>query len=134
MTQETKKITKGSRPQRVPVGQVGKLNVTNQDPNKVYRFVNDRDNRVEMFEQAGWVVEKAADHQIGYRRADSSSAEGTAARISVGLGDHSILMSIDKDWYDEDQIAKAKKIDATEETIKREVREGYKGRFEQTTG
>lgn len=132
MTQEAKKITKGSRPQRAPVGQVGRLSVTDKDPNKVYRFVNDRDNRVEMFQQNGWEISKASEHQIGSRRADTSQTTGSAARVSVGQGDYSVLMEIPKEWYEEDQQVKQQRVNATEQSIKETALSGHKGKFEIT--
>lgn len=134
MTQDVKKITKGSRPKRTPVGQKGRLTVTNKSPDKEYRFVNDRDSRVQEFEQNGWTVELAEDHQVGDRRVEAPSTSGSAARIPVGLGDHAVLMSIPKEWYEEDQRAKAERVDATEQTIKENVSAGYKGKFEVSRG
>lgn len=130
MTQEVKKITKGDRPKRTPIGKKGRLTVSECDPNRAYRFVNDKDSRVELFKENGWEVELAANHRIGDRRVDSSSVAGSAARVSVGLGDNAVLMSIPKEWYEEDQVEKAKLVDATEQTIKEKALQSHGGKFE----
>jgi len=134
MTKETTKIARGSRPQRTPIGQKGKLSVSNKDPNLEYRFVNDRDGRVEMFQENGWTIELAENHRVGDRRAESASVSGSAARYPVGLGDYSVLMSIDKNWYAEDQAEKQRRVDASEQSIKQDALKGHKGSFEITRG
>jgi len=122
------KIVKGNRPKRAPVGSKGRLTVHSKQPDREYRFVNDRDGRVETFVNAGWDVELAENHKVGDRRADVSSVTGSAARYPVGLGDHAVLMSIPKEWYEEDQAEKQRIVDATEQTIQNEVNKGeYKG-------
>lgn len=119
MTKEaSQKVTRGSRPKRTPIGQKGKLTVSNKQADREYRFVNDKDSRVEMFQENGWEIELAENHTVGDRRVEKTSVSGSAARYSVGLGDHAVLMSIPKDWYAEDQAEKQLQVDATEQTIK----------------
>ncbi len=130
MTKEAQKIVRGERQRRTSLVNQGRLVVENKDPNKVYRFVNDKDGRVELKQDQGWDVELAKDHRIGGRRVDTSSAEGTAARVNVGAGDHAILMSIPKEWYEEDQAAKQERVDASEQTIKQTALNGHKGSFQ----
>ncbi len=132
MTKELNKVTRGSRPKRAPVGARNRLAVHNKQADREYRFVNDKDGRVEVFEQNGWIVEKAENHQIGDRRVDSASVTGSAARVSVGQGDYSVLMSIDKEWYDEDQAEKQKRVEASEQSIKETALKGHKGSFQIT--
>lgn len=134
MTKETLKVARGSRPKRTPIGSRGKLNVGNKQPDREYRFVNDRDGRVEMFQQNGWIVEKAEDHIVGDRRVDATTPSGSAARYSVGLGDYSVLMSIDREWFLEDQAEKQLRVDASEQSIKQDALGGHKGSFEITRG
>lgn len=130
MTKEIAKVTRGSRPKRAPVGSKSILHVSNKQEGREYRFVNDKDGRVEMFQQNGWVVEKAEDHQIGDRRVNAASVAGSAARVSVGQGDFSVLMSIDKEWFEEDQAEKQARVDASEQSIKQDALKGHKGSFE----
>lgn len=132
MTKETTKVTRGSRPKRTPIGQKGRLAVSTKQPDLEYRFVNDRDNRIEKFQENGWTIELAENHVIGDRRVESASVSGSAARYSVGLGDHAVLMSIPKEWYAEDQVEKQRAVDASEQTIKQNALSGHKGAFEIT--
>jgi hypothetical protein len=128
MTQE--KIVKGQRaqrPQRASIKNKGRLVVGQKDPDKEYRFVNDKDGRVDMFQNNGWEV--VTDVQIGSRRANVASELGSAASINVGLGDRAVLMAIPKEWYEEDQKAKQVVVDGTEQTIKENALNGHKGHF-----
>lgn len=134
MTKELQKVTRGSRPKRAPIGSKNILAVHNKQADREYRFVNDKDGRVQMFEQNGWVVEKAEDHQIGDRRVNAASPTGSAARVSVGQGDFSVLMSIPTEWYQEDQAEKQQRVDASEQSIKKEALSGHKGSFEISRG
>lgn len=134
MTKELQKVTRGSRPKRAPIGAKNILAVSNKQEDREYRFVNDKDGRVQLFEQNGWVVEKAEDHQIGDRRVNTAATTGSAARVSVGQGDFSVLMSIQKDWFAEDQAEKQQRVDASEQTIKQEALKGHKGSFEISRG
>jgi hypothetical protein len=134
MTKELQKVARGSRPKRTPIDQRGKLSVSNKDPEREYRFVNDKDGRVEMFEANGWEKALASEHQVGDRRADGASALGSAARYPVGLGDSAVLMSIPKEWYMEDQKDKQRVVDASEQTIKATVSQGHKGSLELSRG
>lgn len=125
---DSTKVTRGSRPKRATIGTRSRMPVVNKDADKEYRFVNDRDGRVEMFLQNGWEVELANTHRQALSRVDTSSVEGSAARYPVGLGDNAVLMSIPKDWYQEDQAEKQRIVDASEQTIKQDaLRDGYKG-------
>ena len=125
---DTTKVTRGSRPKRTPIGTRSRMPVVNKDADKEYRFVNDRDGRVEMFLQNGWEIELAATHKQALSRVDTSSVEGSAARYPVGLGDNAVLMSIPKEWYQEDQAEKQRIVDNTEQTIKQDaLKSGYKG-------
>jgi hypothetical protein len=134
MTKELTKVTRGSRPKRAPIGTKNRLSVSNKEEGREYRFVNDRDGRVEMFQQNGWIIEKAENHNIGDRRAESASVMGSAARVSVGQGDTSVLMSIDKEWYLEDQAEKHQRVDASEQSIKDTALKSHKGAFEISRG
>jgi len=133
MTKEAQKIVRGERQRRTSIVNQGRLVVENKDPSRVYRFVNDKNGRVEVKQDQGWDIELAKDHRIGGRRADSSSPEGSAARVNVGAGDHAVLMSIPKEWFDEDQAAKQERVDASEQTIKQNALNSHKGSFQVST-
>ncbi len=130
MTKEMRK----ERPKRPSLTNQGPLAVSSKKPGREYRFVTDKDGRVERKIALGWVVESAADHQVGYRSVDKASEVGAAARYPVGQGEHSVLMSIDKDWYDEDQADKQRQVDESEQTIKHNAINSHKGKFEVSRG
>lgn len=131
MTKEAIAKAPVSRPKRTPIGRRGKLTVSNKDANYEYRFVNNKDGRVEMFQEAGW--EACPSTQVGDKRVENASALGSVAEVGVGLGDKAVLMRIPKEWFAEDQAAKQAQVDATEQTIKDKVRNTHGGRFERDT-
>jgi len=108
---------------RIPLGKRSVLTVDpkDKDPNYSYRFVNDKDGRVNMFRDAGWeVVEKRGGMQIGDPQAGVGDQVGSIVSKSVGGGQVSYLMRIKKDFYKEDQKAKSLKIDEGEAGLKLE--------------
>ena len=93
------------------------LTFDNRDPNYVYRVFNDTDGRIQHYEEVGYeVVQEAA--QLGDPTADSAAAVGSAVSKPVGGGVTGVLMRIKKEWYDEDQARKQKRVDASEETLR----------------
>jgi hypothetical protein len=98
---------------REPVGSRHKLTVKGKEPGFEYRFVNDVDGRLQVFEAAGYEFVSAKDVQIGNGRVDSSSTEGSRAYVSSG-GVRSYLMRIRTEYYVEDQKAKEVAIKARE--------------------
>lgn len=131
---DTTKVARGSRPKRTPINSRNRMPVVNKDADKEYRFVNDRDGRVDMFLQNGWEIELAQTHRQSLARVDTASVEGSAARYPVGLGDSAVLMSIPKEWYQEDQAEKQRLVDNTEQSIKDTVSKDPKGKFEISRG
>jgi hypothetical protein len=109
------------RGKRVPIGTRQRLTVDKgkKDPGYEYRVVNDDEGRVEMFEKAGWEIDrskvKIGDHQIG-----EATQMGSATVKSVGMGKKGILMRIKKEWYKADQDAKSEKIKESMRAIQRE--------------
>ena len=116
-----------SRKKRVPVFQQrGSLTVKGEDPNYVYRWVNDTNEnggRILNFTEAGYVhVKKGEVDSIGDSYAfDSEFAGGSIIRKPVGKGTEGYLyyMKIKREWYDEDQAAKASEIAERENQIMR---------------
>lgn len=128
MKEATKSLS--GRVRRTPVGVRNVLTVGNKDANYEYRIVNDEGDRVEQFKAAGYDVVSASDVTIGDRRINAASAEGTAAQVSVGSGQKAIVMRIKKEWYDEDQLAKARNVDATESATKSDALNGNYGKLD----
>lgn len=114
---------------RTPVGQRNILTVKGKDPNYEYRIVNDVDDRVTQFQDAGYVIDGDEAVDVGDKRASSGSgyAPGSKKMFSVGGGIKAFVMKIKKEWYDEDQAEKQRKADAQEASIKEKALSGTYG-------
>lgn len=111
-----------SRPKRVPIHEQRNQLSTNQKVGFVRRWVNDIPGRVEKFIKAGYAVVTDKDVTVG--DSDSNMALGTGARKDVGRtrhgdGTQAVLMEVPKEWYDQDQAAKANIVDAADRAMKR---------------
>lgn len=105
-----------NRPQRTPLYARNVLKTDNNNPNKVQRIVNDVDDRVEHFINAGYTpVQRPT--KVGDNRADVASQLGSVVERPVGGGVRGVLMEIDRDLYDEDQRAKESMISEKEKAI-----------------
>jgi len=127
MTKETISKAPAGRPKRIPVGSRNRLDVIGKDPNFVYRIVNDVDDRVERFKQAGYELVDVNEARLSSQRVGAGTPEGTMASMPVGMGTTGYLMKIPKDWYEEDQRTKQVQIDASEESIKKPNIDGAYG-------
>jgi hypothetical protein len=118
---------------RIPVsGERDILTVYGKDPNFVYRFVNDISNRIARFKRGGWSV-VTDDLEVGAPRVGVATSEGTPVKVSVGRDTHAYLMKIEKEYYSEDQKAKAESILDTERAMDAKTREtGMYGEFVQS--
>lgn len=116
-------LTVKRQPRRTSIGTRNKLSVKGKDPNFVYRIVNDTDDRISQFLEAGYEIVKDTSVQVGDKRVAVPSAEGSPVKVSVGGGTQAFVMRIRKDWYEEDQKAKAEHLNELEATMKREARE-----------
>jgi hypothetical protein len=114
---------------RTPVsGARNILTVLNQDPNYVYRWVNDTTGRIDMFKEGGYEV-VTKDLEIGDATVDRGSKLGSAITRSVGGMLTAVLMRIPKEWYNEDQESKMAEIKATEDTMRQDALDGRYGSF-----
>lgn len=112
------------RPKRTPISGRNILTVKGKEPGYEYRIVNDSGDRIEMFKDAGWELVDSKDVTVGDRRVDRTTSEGSKAQVSVGGGTKAFVMRIPKEYYDEDQAAKNKHIDALEESMKKQALSG----------
>ena len=126
---EEKALSKvpSGRPQRIPVSQRNILTVKNKDPNYEYRIVNDVDDRIAQFKDAGYELVSDAAADVGDKRVNSASSIGTAKQISVGQGVKAHLMRIRKEWYEEDQLEKQKRVMDIERATKEKALDGTYG-------
>lgn len=98
-----------------------------KDPNFVYRFVNDTGSRIANFKSAGYEFVEDSELIVGDSRVFDPSDIGTAKSVTSNDGTKSYLMRIKKEWYDEDQAAKAAQVDDTETAMKQEAAQGMYG-------
>jgi hypothetical protein len=131
MTENLNKSPRG-RVKRTPIAGRNRLSVHNKDDNYVYRIVNDVDDRIDAFKENGWEPVLAKDTKIGDKRVEGSGPTGSVAEISVGGGTKAVVMRIKREWYEEDQAAKAKHVDAIEQTMKEDAQRGNYGKIDLT--
>jgi hypothetical protein len=129
MTKEAIAKAPERRVRRTPVGRRNVLTVNGKDPNYVYRIVNDTGDRVQAFLDAGYVFEGAKAVSVGDKRVGQVAPEGANAQVSVGQGVKAFVMKQRKEWYDEDQIAKAEQIKAVEDATKQKALDGTYGTY-----
>lgn len=124
------KQVKPARPKRIPVsGNRDILTVNNKDPNYMYRWVADKDNRIEKFELGGYerVLEPK---KVGQSKVDSGTQLGSAVTKYGGGGVTLVLMRIPVEWYEADQKLKQESVNAGEEEIFRSTRkDGFYGSY-----
>ena len=102
------------------------LSVINQDPNYVYRWVADdpkRPGRIDRLKDFGYEV-VTSDMEIGEKTVDRNSKVGSVVTRIGGGGVTLVLMRQPKEYNDEDQAAKQARVDATEATMREEIRQG----------
>jgi len=111
--------TFAKKPNRVPVGIRNPMSVKEKlDPNFEYRFVRNTPGRIEAFVEGGYEL-VTGDARIGDANIAKASNMGSAFSIASGdNADRVFLMRIPKNFYDEDQAAKADKIAETEKQMK----------------
>jgi hypothetical protein len=93
------------------------INVQDQDPNFVYRWINyDNDRysgRVDKMRQIGYTVVHD-DMEFGDERGVDASQIGGSNIKHVGSGTKAVLMRIPKEYYEEDKAEKQAEVDRTE--------------------
>ncbi|CAB4240692.1 hypothetical protein UFOVP39_54 [uncultured Caudovirales phage] len=120
------------RPQRVPVGTRNVLTVAGKDANYAYRIINDSGDRVQEFMDAGYELVEASSVRVGDKRVNSGSSEGSKAQLSVGQGQKAFVVRIKKEWYEEDQQMKQRRVDDLEAATKAKALDGTYGKLEIT--
>lgn len=130
MTKEAIAKVPSGRVRRPSLKPKGRMYVAGKDPDYEYRFVNNIDGKVEQRAEDGWeIVTKAELKQVGERRVDVPSTEGSNQEVHVGHGHRAVLMKIRKDWYAEDQAAKQQAVDDKEALTKQEALDGHYGKI-----
>jgi hypothetical protein len=115
-----------TRPKRVPLGQRNRLSFGKQDPNFVYRVINDQDERLQQAQEAGYEF-VTGDEPLGDKRAAEGGKIDSRVSKPVGNNTRGYLMRIPKEFYDEDQNAKMGKVDEVEKALKPDKKAGQYG-------
>ena len=118
------------RTARKPLHQRGPQTINgDKDPNYVYRFVNDTGSRIANFQSAGYEFVEDKELVVGDSRVFDPSDIGSGKRVTSNDGTVSYLMRTKKEYYNEDQAAKAALIDETEQAMKQEATKGMYGKL-----
>jgi hypothetical protein len=96
--------------------------------------VNNTEDRIMRFQEAGYEVVQDENVQVGDKRASTASAIGSAKEIPVGGGIRGVVMRIKREWHEEDQAEKQKRVDDVEASIKRKALDGTYGSLEVSRG
>lgn len=106
------------RAERIPLGSHRQKLIADVRPGFVRRWINDKGARIQYALQGGWefvsrdkTTATTTDQGQGVSQVTGTREGGDSMR--------SYLMEISKEWYDEDQAAKQKRIDDVESQIKR---------------
>lgn len=130
MTKEAIAKAPSGRPIRKSTGLRNKFNYVNKDPGYEYRVAVDTDgtgDRIAELKELGYELVPAGKHRQGDSRVDTATPEGSVEQMNAGGGTKGYLMRIKKEWYDEDRKAKAARIDATEEGLRKPSTDGLYG-------
>lgn len=124
-------VVRSDRPTRKSFAeQRNTLTYDGQDKNYVYRMFNDVDGRLEKAELAGYEYVQSREN-VGDPTVDSANAQGSVVTKPVGGGKTGVLMRIKREWYEEDQNKKLRKIQEAESALANKSHEdGHYGGIE----
>lgn len=121
---------RAERPERTPVsGARNILNVRGIPDDKVARWVNDVDDNILRFKNAGYEFWLDTNVSVGDKTVNTSSGVGSPVTKPVGNGIIAYLMVQNKDWYNEDQAAKSQELNEQEADMFRELNNERDGRY-----
>lgn len=124
MKEQTKQPS--GRPSRKPVGARNRLDIINKEAGREYRLIDSDPARVHQFTEAGYRIEQIKDFLPGAERLGQTSLVDNS--VPVGGGSKQILVSIEREFYDQDQKEKAARVKATEDAIKPNTSDGFYGK------
>lgn len=121
----SKRETEG-RSRRIPLGTpMQKLSVpqAQDDPEHVYRWINDTPGRLQKADLAGYKFVEDPTLQVGEGSDNGNSARDSRVSRLVGRNEkggeqYAYLMRIKREWYDEDQESKQQAVDEVDESIR----------------
>lgn len=122
---------KQERVRRTPInGTRSRLEVRGKDPQFHYRIVNDIDGRIQEFQDMGYELVTDKEVTVGDKRIANPTQEGSPIKVSVGQGIQGYVMRQKKDWFEEDQKAKAAQIDEVEKSMRSDAEQaGFYGKL-----
>lgn len=130
-TNMTKDTVKSTRVTRKPLFQRGPQSISgDKDPNYHYRFVNDTGSRLTNFQQAGYEFVSDTELTVGDSRVSDPSAIDSRKSVISNDGTTSYLMKIKKEFYEEDQAAKADHIAEQESAMTADASQGMYGKVD----
>jgi len=116
---------KKERTARIPLGTPRrKLSFDNQDPNYVYRWINDAPGRLQNAEVGGYEYVTTDEAQSGIgdedmRNEDTGMGEKISAVVDSRTGKKAYLMKIKRQWYEEDQAEKQRPLNEFDDQLRR---------------
>ena len=125
-------VQRTTRPSRTPLGARNRLSFSNLDPNFVYRVINATDDRLERAQEAGYEFVESK-QRLGDPDVMDAAPLGANVSKPVGGGTTGYLMRIPREFYEEDQKAKADRINEIENATKPDRQKGEYGEGLTTT-
>jgi len=103
---------------RIPIGTNQDITAVRDTPDGYKdRWVNDIPGRIEKFKSAGYELVESA--QVGDSSVDGTHNSSGVVSRDMGKGVTAYLMRQNMDWFKEDQAAKQRRVDETEDSIRR---------------
>lgn len=94
-------MEKTRKPRRSRIGGSRDILTVEAPPGKVYRWVNDVNERVARMIEDGWARVAAKDRQVGDRTVVNNNQDvGSGIRKHVGGDIHAVLLELDKEEYE----------------------------------
>ncbi len=121
------KVAKGdnktSKTKRLPIhSHRDILSVANLPKDKKGRWVLDRENRIQIFQEAGYDFVTSKGITVGDRKVEGDKEAGDIVCIrGTDDGARLYLMAIDKELFDEDQLYKTKQLDVVDAELQAHV-------------
>lgn len=133
--QSQERVETPKRVKRVPLGRPRHImNVFDADPNWCYRWINDKNDRIERAKQGGYEA-VVHGHVVGETTVEGGQNPkfGSAVAKQVGGGMWAVLMRIPRELYEEDQAAKEQDLLKAERQMVRDANNA-EGRYGGITG
>jgi hypothetical protein len=128
MRETREEVVAKVRPKRIPVFEQNrnKISVSGLDQvNFQYRWVNDVDDRLQMFLEGGWEFADKHGKSVGDATVETAKGTGSTLSRNMGRGVIAFLMRIPKDIWLEDQKRKAEdQIQTHNKNMEKQAKQG----------